>query len=57
MEMAFSSRENIYSLIRLEPIDFVLQNFENKGTTIYTIQAQDQLIDATRNLGIKTWTL
>ncbi|XP_044599069.1 ATP-dependent DNA helicase PIF1-like [Cotesia glomerata] len=29
----------------------VLQSFEDKGTTIYTINAQDQLIDATRNLG------
>ncbi|GBP69404.1 hypothetical protein EVAR_54823_1 [Eumeta japonica] len=28
----------------------VLQTFEDKGTTIYTIKAQDQLIDATRNL-------
>lgn len=31
----------------------VLQSFENKGTVIYTIKAQDQLIDATRNLGNK----
>ncbi|GFR18844.1 ATP-dependent DNA helicase [Trichonephila clavata] len=31
----------------------VLLYFENKGTTIYTIKAQDQLIDATRNLGNK----
>lgn len=28
----------------------VLQSFEDKGTAIYTIKAQDQLIDATRNL-------
>ncbi|XP_054746170.1 ATP-dependent DNA helicase PIF1-like [Anastrepha obliqua] len=31
----------------------VLHSFENKGTVIYTIKAQDQLIDATRNLGNK----
>ncbi|GFR06819.1 ATP-dependent DNA helicase PIF1 [Trichonephila clavata] len=31
----------------------VLLYFENKGTTIYTIKAQDQLIDATRNLSNK----
>ncbi|GIY57519.1 hypothetical protein CDAR_79491 [Caerostris darwini] len=29
----------------------VLQSFEDKGTVIYTIKAQDQLIDAKRNLG------
>ncbi|CAG9773640.1 unnamed protein product [Ceutorhynchus assimilis] len=29
----------------------VLQSFEDKGTLIYTIKAQDQLADATRNLG------
>lgn len=33
--------------------DKVLQYFEKKGTNIYTITAQDQLIDATRNLGDK----
>ncbi|GIY13378.1 hypothetical protein CEXT_515401 [Caerostris extrusa] len=31
----------------------VLQSFEDKGTVIYTIKAQDQLIDAKRNLGNK----
>ncbi|KAG8338474.1 hypothetical protein J6590_000143 [Homalodisca vitripennis] len=31
----------------------VLQSFESKGTAIYTIKAQDQLIYATRNLGNK----
>ncbi|XP_054745977.1 ATP-dependent DNA helicase PIF1-like [Anastrepha obliqua] len=31
----------------------VLQSFENKGAVIYTTKAQDQLIDATRNLGNK----
>ncbi|GIY69592.1 ATP-dependent DNA helicase [Caerostris darwini] len=31
----------------------VLQSFEDKGTVIYTIKAQDQLIDSKRNLGNK----
>ncbi|GIY76451.1 ATP-dependent DNA helicase [Caerostris darwini] len=31
----------------------ILRSFEDKGTVIYTIKAQDQLIDAKRNLGNK----